>query len=160
MVVLGIDPGETIVGIGIIIKEGFKLEHIHHESIIINPVKKPSEKLLEINERLSIVLEKYKPDIVGIEELFFSKNRKTAIRVAQARGVLLFTCQKYNLKILEFTPLQVKRAVACYGRADKKQIQAMVKTILKLTEIPKQDDAADALAIAICTANTSEILIK
>ncbi len=160
MIVLGIDPGETLIGIGVIKKDGSKLEHINHECIVVEPKQKTSEKLFEISEKLSCLLEKYKPDLVSIEELFFFKNKKTIIKVAQARGVLLFTCQKHNLKIMEFTPLQVKQAVACYGRAEKRQVQEMVKTILGLSEIPKPDDAADALALAICAANTSEVLLS
>ncbi|MBI3671408.1 crossover junction endodeoxyribonuclease RuvC [Candidatus Azambacteria bacterium] len=160
MVILGIDPGETLIGIGVVKKSGSKIEYIGHECITIASEKKTEEKLFEIDEKMAEILERHKPDAIGIESLFFFKNLKTAIRVAQARGVLLLACQKKNLKIWEFTPLQVKQAVACYGRAEKKQVQNMVKAILELSEIPKPDDAADALAVAICAANTSEVLIK
>lgn len=160
MIILGIDPGQTVIGIGVIKKEKSKLEHIWHGCINIESKKKNPEKLVEVEEKLTELIKKYKPELVGIEDLFFFKNAKTAIKVAESRGVLLLTCKKQNLKILEFTPLQIKQAVACYGRAEKKQVQKMVKAILELTDIPKPDDAADALAIAICAANTSEMLIK
>jgi len=160
MIILGIDPGETLIGIGVVKKTKGNIEYINHECIEIDSKKETSEKLLEINKKLSIILDKYKPELISIEELFFFKNKKTVIKVAQARGVLLLTCQKYGVKILEFTPLQVKQSVACYGRANKKQVQEMVKSILKLSEIPKPDDAADALALAICAGNTSQVLLK
>ena len=158
MIILGIDPGETLIGIGVIKKKGSDISIVNYECITADSNKKTAEKLFEISEKLSLVIEKYKPDLVSIEELFFFKNKKTIIKVAQARGVLLLECQKQNLKILEFTPLQIKQAVACYGRADKKQVQKMVQSILKLKELPKPDDAADALAAAICASSTNEIL--
>ena len=160
MIVLGIDPGETLIGIGVIEKQGSELCLVNYECIEVESKKETAEKLEEINKKLSVIIKKYKPELVGIESLFFFKNQKTVIRVAQARGVLLLVCKQHNLKILEFTPLQAKQAVACYGRADKKQVQEMVKAILNLSEVPKPDDAADALALAICAANTSENLIK
>ncbi len=160
MIILGIDPGDTLVGIGIIKKEGSDISIVNYECIRADSNKKTAQKLLEISEKLSLLLEKYKPDLVSIEELFFFKNKKTVIKVAQARGVLLLTCQKYNLKILEFTPLQIKQSVACYGRADKKQVQKMVQSILNLKELPKPDDAADALAAAICASSTNELLMN
>lgn len=160
MIILGIDPGQTVIGVGVIKKEKSKLEHIWHGCIKIESKKRNPEKLVEVEEKLAELIKKYKPELVGIEDLFFFKNLKTAIQVAETRGVLLLTCKKQNLKIFEFTPLQVKQAVACYGRADKQQVQKMVKAILGLSDIPKPDDAADALAIAICAGNTSEMLMR
>ncbi len=162
MIILGIDPGETLIGIGVVKKSGSKIELLGYECIDIkNPKKKTTaEKLNEVSEKINLIIKKYNPELVSIEDLFFFKNLKTAIKVAQTRGVLLLECQKNNLKIMEFTPLQVKQSVTCYGRADKKQVQEMVKAILNLKDIPKPDDAADALALAICAANTSEVLIK
>ena len=112
MIILGIDPGETLVGIGIIKKEKGDLSLVNYECITVDSDKKTAEKLFEISEKLSEIIKKYRPDLVSIEELFFFKNKKTVIRVAQARGALLLTCQKHNLKIFEFTPLQIEQRVA------------------------------------------------
>jgi len=160
MIILGIDPGETLVGIGIIKKDGSDISIVNYECIRANSNKKTAEKLFDLSQQLSEIIEKYKPDLVSVEELFFFKNKKTIIKVAQARGALLLVCQKHNLKIMEFTPLQIKQSVACYGRADKKQVQKMVQSILNLKELPKPDDAADALAAAICASNTNELLMN
>ncbi len=162
MVILGIDPGETLIGIGAVKKDGSKLKLLGYECIEIKNSKKKSapEKLKEVSEKINNIIKKYNPNLVAVEDIFFFKNLKTAIKVAQTRGVLLLECQKSNLKIIEFTPLQVKQSVACYGRADKKQVQSMVKSILGLKDTPKPDDAADAVAIAICAANTNIELLK
>ncbi len=160
MIILGIDPGETLIGVGIIKKDKSDINLVSYECICVDSEKETAEKLFEISEKLSYLIETYNPDLISIEKLFFFKNKKTIINVAQARGVLILTCQKYNLKILEFTPLQIKQAVACYGRADKKQVQKMVQSILRLKEAPKPDDVADALAAAICASNTNEILLN
>jgi len=160
MIVLGIDPGEALIGIGAISSEGSRIKLIGYECITTEKGAETADKLLDISEKIAAVLEKYKPDLVSIEDLFFFKNLKTAIKVAQARGVLMLACKQKGVSIVEFTPLQVKQAVACYGRADKKQVQKMVKAILGMKEIPKPDDAADALALAICAANTNPDLIK
>lgn len=125
--------------------------------VISTPSNHDFEKRLgDIYKELKKIIKKYKPDIIGIEDLFFFKNVKTAIKVAQARGVVLLTANLASISVAEFTPLQVKQAVTGYGRADKNQIQQMVKNILKLKEIPKPDDAADALAVAICCAQTNK----
>ena len=116
-----------------------------------------AERLKILNTDLNKIIKKYKPQILGIEDLFFFKNLKTAIKVAEARGVILMTGIENNLKIYEFTPLQIKQALTGYGRADKNQIQQMVKMILKLKTIPKPDDAADAVAVAITCANSSDL---
>lgn len=158
MIILGIDPGTAITGYGIIKSENGKVKMIDYGCIL-------TEKNLEMPERLDIlgkelkkIITKYKPQAMAVEELFFFKNAKTIITVGQARGVILFigksVGEKQGFGIYEYTPLQVKQAVVGYGRADKKQVQQMVKAILGLKEVPKPDDAADALAIAICCASS------
>ncbi len=154
MIILGIDPGFAITGYGIIEKQGNKYKHIQHGAITTDAKLDFQERLKINHEELNKIIKKYNPDIFGIEELFFAKNTKTAINVAQARGVIILTALQNNLKIYEYTPLQIKQALTGYGRADKNQIQQMVKTILCLNQIPKPDDAADALAIAITCGNS------
>ncbi len=123
---------------------------------ILTPAKTPlPERLDKIFEELTQIIKLNKPDQVAVEELFFAANSKTAIAVGQARGVILLAAQKAKVPIFEYTPLQVKMALTGYGRADKRQLQEMVKTLLSLSEIPKPDDAADALAIAMCHGQTS-----
>lgn len=155
MIILGIDPGIAITGYGVITYEGNKFNTIDYGAIITDNKSSLPERLGIINKKLSAVIDKYKPDAFSVEELFFNKNVKTALTVGHARGVILFTAYSKNLNIYEYTPLQVKQAVVGYGRAEKKQIQQMVKIILNLKEIPKPDDVADALAIAICHAHSS-----
>jgi len=153
MIILGIDPGTAIIGFGAI-KKKKNLELIEYGCIKTSKDLSTAERLEKLNKELNSLILRLKPDIVAVEDIFFFKNLKTAIKVSQARGVILLSAQKKKINIEEYTPLQVKQAVACYGRADKAQIQKMVKTLLNLKEIPKPDDAADALAIAICCANT------
>lgn len=155
LVILGIDPGTTIVGFGIIEKNKNSLTCLDYGCIKTKPKSPEIEKIAIIERELSDIIKKIKPDKISIEKLFFFKNTKTAINVAQARGVVLSVCAQNNVAVCEFTPLQVKQAVSCYGRADKKQIQKMVKLILGLNKIPEPDDAADALACAITCANYS-----
>ena len=154
MKILGIDPGVAIVGYGIIEDKKRKLELLECGCITTQAGRPHPERLQKIGDELSKIIEKSKPDILAIEELFFCKNVKTALKVGEARGVILATGMKYKLPIREFTPLQVKQAITSYGRADKKQVQEMVKVILGLKEIIKQDDAADAVAVAITCAQT------
>lgn len=155
MKILGIDPGTAIVGFGALNKESRnKLKIIDYGCIKTSAALTTAERLYKIHKELDLLIKKYKPDIVAIEDIFFFKNLKTAIKVSQAKGVILLTAAESKLKVEEYTPLQIKQSVACYGRADKKQVQKMVKNILKLKEIPKSDDAADALAVAICCAHT------
>jgi len=154
-IILGIDPGLADTGYGIICQNGDKISVLAYGSIK-TPAKQPLAKRLEIIEwQLDNIIKKYKPNQAGIEQLFFCTNVKTAIAVGQARGVALLTISKNKVPLIECTPLQVKQAVTGYGQADKKQIQQMVKTILRLKELPRPDDAADALAIAICAGNQS-----
>lgn len=157
MIIIGIDPGYAIVGIGVIEYVGNKFRTLEYNAIT-TPADMPTvERLKKIYQEMDMYLEKYKPDAVAIEELFFNSNQKTAINVAQARGVLLVAVANRNVPICEYTPLQVKQSVTGYGRADKKQIQQMVKMMLGLNAIPKPDDAADALAIAICHAHSNKM---
>lgn len=154
MIILGIDPGTAATGYGIIKKEGQKYSLLDF-GCVVTPANTPLHDRLEtIFEELSEIIEKAKPDHIVVEEIFFAANSKTAIAVGQARGVILLAAKKKGCHIYEYTPLEVKMALTGYGRADKKQIQAMVKALLSLHDIPKPDDAADALAIAICHGQT------
>lgn len=148
---LGIDPGFAIVGFGLIESTNNKIRFLDYGIISTKANILFEERLHIIKTDLSLLLEETKPDAVGIEKLFFAKNTKTAIDVAQARGVILETVYSKNIPIFNFTPLEIKNNIAGYGSADKIQIQTMVKSILNLNFYPKPDDAADALAIAICT---------
>ena len=157
MVILGIDPGYAIIGYGII--DTNKTNLVLDYGAITTPKEDSMPVRLEaIDSSLKFLFEKYKPDVVSIEELFYFKNQKTVIQVAQARGVIILACQKYCGKIYEYTPLQIKQALTGQGRAEKAQVQFMVKAILNLSSIPKPDDAADALAVAICHSQTSPSL--
>lgn len=157
MIILGIDPGYAIVGVGVLEYVGNKFRMLEYNAIT-TPANMPTPlRLKKIYEQMQFYIDQYHPDAMAIEELFFNSNQKTAILVAQARGVLLVSAANNNLPICEYTPLQVKQSVTGYGRADKKQIQSMVKMILNLKEIPKPDDAADALAIAICHAHSNKM---
>lgn len=155
MTILGIDPGTATTGFGIIKQEKNKTEFRILEYGIISTDKKlsDSKRLCILGEDLESLIKKYRPDAVGVEKLFFTTNQKTAMTVSQARGVVLYTSEKHHLPILEFTPLQVKNFICGYGKADKKQIQYVVQKTFGLKKIPKPDDAADALAIALCTAH-------
>lgn len=150
MTILGIDPGTARIGIGIIEKTKANPKHIWHECIEIEKFEPLSNRLVIINKEIDKIIEKFRPERIAVEELFFFKNAKTAISVGQARGVILFTIKRANIPLFEFTPLQAKQSVAGYGKAEKKQVQMMVKMILGMEEIPEPDDAADALALALC----------
>ncbi|MDD4661735.1 MAG: crossover junction endodeoxyribonuclease RuvC [Candidatus Pacebacteria bacterium] len=149
MRILGLDPGTAITGFGIIETAQDNLSCLHYGAIKTEACTKDEARLMIIYSELESLLKEYKPDAVAIEKIFFFKNPKTVIPVSQARGILLLAVAKQNIPIFEFTPLQVKMAVTGYGRAQKKQVQEMVKNLLTLDKIPKPDDAADALAIAI-----------
>lgn len=157
MIILGIDPGYAIVGIGVLEYKGNKFRPIECTTIETHASMITSLRLKKIKEELCTFLHKYKPDAVAIEELFFNNNAKTAISVAQARGVLVAEVASQDIPIYEYTPLQIKQSVTGYGRAEKGQVQQMVKMLLNLNAIPKPDDAADALAVAICHAHSSKI---
>ena len=152
--IIGIDPGYAITGYGIIEKSGKRLKVIDYGVIETKPKTDFEVRLLTINEHVRSLLEIYKPDYMAIEELFLSRNTTTAIGTAQARGVVIVEAARANIPVYEFTPGQIKLAVTGYGKAEKKQVQMMVTRLLSLKEIPKPDDAADGLAVAICLANT------
>ncbi len=158
MKVLGIDPGYAIVGYGIINSDGIRFKPLEYGAITTKAKTEFSERLLQIYNGITLLLEKYKPDALSIEKLFFNTNSTTAIDVAQARGVILLAAKKNGTPVFEYTPLQVKQSVTGYGRAEKHQVMEMTKSLLNLKEVPKPDDTADALAIAICHANYSASL--
>ena len=150
MYILGIDPGFAIVGWGIIESSRGNIRPVAYGAIT-TPAHTPIEsRLLMIQRDLEAVIEKYKPEEMAVEELFFNTNITTAIAVAEARGVIICTAHRLGVKVNEYTPLQVKQAVVGYGKAEKQQVIAMVTSLLKLQKPPKPDDTADALAIAIC----------
>jgi len=153
MIILGIDPGTAATGFGII-KKNRELKPIDYGLITTPADLSTAERLNRLHNELHLLIKKHKPDIVAVEDIFFFKNLKTAIKVSQARGVILLTAAKSKIPIFECTPLQVKQAITSYGRAEKIQVQKMVKVLLDLKEIPKPDDAADALAVAICCAHS------
>lgn len=150
MRIIGIDPGTAITGYSILDKEGNHLKAIKYGCIYTHSSLPLSKRLDKIYKELTDLIQEYAPEHMAVEELFFNNNAKTALSVGHARGIILLAGEQNNLIVEGYTPLQVKQAVAGYGRAEKKQVQKMVKTILCLAEIPKPDDAADALAIAIC----------
>lgn len=154
MVILGIDPGLAIVGYGLINFDNVKMKLIDYGAILTPAGMKIPERLDIIYDTMTELITKYKPDAVAFEELFFAKNVKTAIAVAQARGAAVTAAYKLTKNLYEYTPLQIKQAMTGYGRADKNQIQQMVKLLLGLKEIPKPDDAADAVAVAITHAQS------
>lgn len=149
MRVIGIDPGTAIVGYGIIDYENHTFQVVDYGCIYTDKSLAMEDRLVKIHKDLDELLEKYQPQEMAVEELFYFKNNKTVISVGQARGVILLTGRLHALAISSYTPLQVKMGITGYGRAEKKQIQQMVQRFLGLKEIPKPDDAADALAIAI-----------
>jgi len=153
---MGVDPGIAILGYGLLRMEGNKFSIIDSGAITTEHTMSMPDRLSCIYNGLNLLLSKYKPDAYAIEELFFNKNIKTALTVGHARGVAILAASNHNIPIFEYTPLQVKQAIVGYGRAEKKQMQQMVKMLLGLDEIPKPDDVADALAVAICHGNSSK----
>ncbi len=155
MIILGIDPGYAIVGFGIISYERGKYKVLDFGAIT-TPAGMPfPDRLRAVYEDLCYLFDKYKPDAMAVEKLFFNTNKKTAVDVAQARGVILLAAKMNGAECFEYTPLQVKQSVVGYGRAEKKQVQEMTKQLLGLSAVPKPDDTADALAMAICHAHSS-----
>lgn len=150
MRILGIDPGYAIVGYGVLDYDGNKFKTVEYGAITTEAGEDMFLRIKAIYDDLCQIIDRVKPDFMAIEELFFNSNQKTAINVAQARGVLILAAMNKGVEVFEYTPLQVKQAVAGYGRADKNQVQQMVKLLLGLKEVPKPDDTADAVAIAIC----------
>lgn len=155
MIIMGIDPGFAIMGYGILNYHGNRFQLMDYGAVT-TPADMPlCGRLLLLENELAGLIGMYKPDAVSVEELFFNSNAKTALKVGQGRGVALLCAARAGIPVFEYTPLQVKQAVTGYGRADKKQVQQMIKVLLNLTAIPKPDDAADALAVAICHAHSS-----
>lgn len=168
MIILGIDPGTATTGYGVIsiskkrkiLKSSsleskakkINLKMIHYGCIRTSPKTKDAERLKKINNNLSRIVKKHKPNILAIENIFFFRNMKSALPVSQAKGVIMLTAAKKNLPIFEFSPLEVKMTIDGYGWAKKKEVQQRIKSLFNLKEVPKPDDAADALGIAICGA--------
>lgn len=150
MKILGIDPGMAIVGYGLIETDNEKPVLIASGSVQTDKNLSDSKRLLEIFNDLSTIIEKYKPDCASVENLFFFKNQKTVIPVAEARGVILTVLEKYNIPTFSYTPMEVKQVLTGYGRAEKKEVEQMVKIALDTDKLPKLDDTVDAIAIAIC----------
>lgn len=153
MIILGIDPGFAIVGWGVIEYSGSRFKVLGYGSVETPAHIPMEERLVMINDGIKELIDTYHPDVMAVEELFFNTNITTGIRVAEARGVIIMRAHSLGVKIFEYTPLQVKQAVVGYGRAEKKQVIAMVTRLLNLEKPPKPDDTADALAIAVCHAH-------
>ena len=154
IVILGIDPGIAIVGWGVVEYKGNRFKTLAFGSVQTPSSMKTEDRLVEIFNAITEIINKYRPDCMAVEELFWNTNQTTGIRVSEARGVILLCAAKLGVPIYEYTPLQVKHAVVGYGRAEKKQVISMVTMLLKLEKAPKPDDTADALAIAVCHAHS------
>ena len=160
MIILGVDPGIATIGFGVI--EARRGQNILKQyGVITTPAGLPlANRLLQISEDMDALIRQFQPDEMAVEELFFTKNITTGIAVAHGRGVILLSAQKLGLPIFEYTPMQVKQAVAGYGGADKRQVMLMTQRLLNMKEIPRPDDAADALAIAICHGRSATSLLN
>ncbi|MBE0523922.1 MAG: crossover junction endodeoxyribonuclease RuvC [Methanosarcinales archaeon] len=150
MIIIGIDPGLATVGFGVIQKRDEKIIPVSYGCIRTSAEKNTSERLLEIYNETNALFEKYNPQTVAIEKLFFNKNVTSAMRVSEARGVILLAAQQKQIPVFEYTPAQIKQAITGTGNADKLQMQEMITRILGLDELPRPDDAADGLSIALC----------
>lgn len=155
MIILGIDPGYAIVGYGVIEYKGNHFKVLDYGAVTTQAHTDFNVRILHIYNELVNIIKIHQPEAMAIEKLFFNTNAKTAIDVAQARGVILLAAEQRGIRIFEYTPLQVKQSVVGYGRAEKKQVQEMTRLLLNLEKIPKPDDTADALAMAICHAHAS-----
>ena len=160
MRILGIDPGVAIVGFGLIESDRGRQQMLRYGAITTQAGLPLATRLLQIQQDMEQLLEVFQPDEISIEELFFSKNITTGIAVAHARGVILCAAEEKQIPIYEYTPMQIKQAVVGYGLAEKKQVMDMTRRLLKLREVPKPDDAADALAIALCHARSATSLLR
>jgi len=154
---LGVDPGTAIMGYGIVEQLGSGLRAIEYGALLTTNAEAMPRRLLSLHRRLTTLIADHRPGALAVEELFFNRNVRTAIPVGQARGIVLLAAAEADLPVFEYTPLQVKDAVVGYGRASKDQVQQMVRTLLGLETIPRPDDAADALAIAICHLHSARI---
>ena len=153
MIVLGIDPGTARLGYGVVERQGSRLSMLDYgclETVNDRPLE---QRLLLIHEGIADLIETHRPQAVGVERLFFNKNVQTAMAVGQARGVVLLAAAEHGLPVLEYGPHEVKLAVTGYGKAPKDQVQPMVQLVLSMEQVPRPDDAADALAVAVCTAH-------
>ena len=157
MIIMGLDPGLATMGYGVIESEKGNSKVVDYGVVLTPKTESLPVRLALLEEGVKKLAEKYKPDEIALEELFFNNNITTGINVAQARGVILLTCVKSCGRLYEYTPLQIKQALTGYGRADKHQMQMMVKTFLRLEKIPRPDDAADALAVALTHAQTNRL---
>lgn len=160
MIILGIDPGYAIVGFGVLEYKNNHFSVIDYGAITTDAGTPFNRRLEYIYDELTAIIEKYRPDAMAIEKLFYNNNAKTVIDVSQARGVIMLAAQKNGVPAFEYTPLQVKQSVVGYGRAEKKQVQEMIKRILFLEKVPKPDDTADALAMAICHGHCSGSIVS
>ncbi len=155
--VLGIDPGTATTGWAILEEADGKILAIAYGHISTSPKKTEEERLIEISDDLKKIIDKHHPQEAAVEKLFFFKNQKTVMQVSQARGAIALTISQNNVSLFSYTPLQVKQAISGYGRAEKRQVQIMIKNILKLKAIPKPDDTADAIAIALCHLHSRKL---
>ena len=153
--ILGIDPGYAIVGFGVLDYDGVKFTPVEYGAVLTEAGQPFPERLRAIHEDIEFIFDKFRPHSMAIERLYFTSNQKTAIDVAQARGVTVLSAARRNVPVFEYTPLQVKMSVVGYGMAEKRQVMEMTQRILNLAQIPKPDDAADALAIAICHGHST-----
>ena len=153
--ILGIDPGYAILGYGVVEQKGNHFQALDYGAVTTPKDMPMPQRLERLYESLREIIEEQRPEVASIEKLYFSTNAKTAINVGQARGVAILACMKGGLEIAEYTPLQIKQALVGYGKAEKKQVQFMVKAMLNLAEVPKPDDTADALAAAICYGHSA-----
>ncbi len=156
MLILGIDPGLAIVGWGLVEKRGAQVLPVAYGAIRTPAHTPVPSRLLQIAEDMETLITRYRPDALAVEELFFNTNVTTGIAVAEARGVILLTAEKHKIPVAEYTPMQVKQAVVGYGKAEKRQVIAMVTSLLKLPKPPTPDDTADAIAIAVCHAHSAQ----
>ena len=160
MRILGIDPGIAIVGFGLIESDRGAMRMLQYGAVTTEAGLPLAARLVQIEDDMRALIQQLRPDEIAIEELFFSKNITTGIAVAHGRGVVLCTAERLGVPIFEYTPMQVKQAVVGYGLAEKRQVMDMTKRLLKLKAVPKPDDAADALAIAICHARSATSLLR
>lgn len=160
MRILGIDPGIAIVGFGLIESDRGAMRMLQYGAVTTEAGLPLATRLVQIEDDMRALIQQLRPDEIAIEELFFSKNITTGIAVAHGRGVVLCTAERLGVPIFEYTPMQVKQAVVGYGLAEKRQVMDMTKHLLKLKAVPKPDDAADALAIAICHARSATSLLR
>lgn len=158
MIILGIDPGTGRMGYGVVRREGSRVLHVEHGCFETSKGTAQADRLTELDRRLAELIARHAPGIVGVEKLFFQKNVKTAMAVSEARGVVLLAARRAGAEVFERTPMEIKQAVTGYGGADKNQVQQMVRRLMALKEIPRPDDAADALAVAYCAAVSTPVL--